>query len=96
VKHLVIGALMATLCGIPGVTRGETPRSAQSSPAIPYYLARPATDAPSGSTDAASDYAARENASPQLAEFSGGGDGVYIGTGALVVAAVILILVLAL
>jgi len=40
------------------------------------------------------DYAAREAAAPQLAGFAGGGGDVYIGTGALVVALLVVIVVL--
>ena len=41
-----------------------------------------------------SDYAAREATAPQLGEFAGGGGGVYIGTGALVVGLIVLIVIL--
>jgi hypothetical protein len=40
------------------------------------------------------DYAAREAASPQLAGFAGGGGGIYIGTGALVVGLLVVIVIL--
>jgi hypothetical protein len=40
------------------------------------------------------DYAAREAAAPQLAGFSGGGGGIYIGTGALVVALLVVVVIL--
>jgi hypothetical protein len=38
-------------------------------------------------------YAAREAATPQLADFEGGGGGIWLGTGALVVIAIVLIIV---
>jgi hypothetical protein len=38
-------------------------------------------------------YAAREAATPQLADFEGGRGGIWIGTGALVVIAIVLIVV---
>jgi hypothetical protein len=40
-----------------------------------------------------SNYAAREAATPQLAEFEGGRGGIWIGTGALVVIAIVLLIV---
>jgi hypothetical protein len=40
------------------------------------------------------DYAAREAAAPQLAGFAGGSGGIYIGTGALVVALLVVVIVL--
>jgi len=40
------------------------------------------------------DYAAREAAAPQLAGFAGGGGGIYIGTGALVVGLLVVIVIL--
>jgi len=46
------------------------------------------------SPGSAQDYAARERAAPQLAGFSGGGGGIYIGTGALVVALLVVVVIL--
>jgi hypothetical protein len=48
------------------------------------------------SPDSARDYAAREAAAPQLAEFAGGSGGIYIGTGVLVVALVVVVIILVL
>lgn len=93
-KRLLLGVVIAALCVIPGRSRAEAPseRTAVAPSAVPYYLARPA---PAGTEGEAGDYAAREQASPQLAEFSGGADGVYITSGAIAVAlAIVLLLVL--
>jgi hypothetical protein len=46
------------------------------------------------SASATSSYATREAAAPQLAEFTGGSGGIYIGTGALVVALIVVVVVL--
>jgi hypothetical protein len=48
------------------------------------------------SPDSARDYAAREAAAPQLAEFASGSGGIYIGTGVLVVALVVVVIILVL
>jgi hypothetical protein len=56
-------------------------------------LAVPAASVDS-SPSATGSYAAREAAAPQLAEFTGGGGGVYIGTGALLVALIVVVAVL--
>jgi hypothetical protein len=92
-KRLLAGAVIAVLCALPGVSRAETPSAARNiaAPAPPYLLARPA---PAADGDAI-DYAVREKASPQLAEFAGGADGVYITSGAIaLVLAVVLLVVL--
>jgi hypothetical protein len=39
------------------------------------------------------EYATREAAAPQLAAFSGGGGGIYIGTGVLVVALLVVLVI---
>lgn len=96
-KRFLLGAVVAVLCSVPAVSRAETPGEARNAaaPVAPYFLARPAPDTQAAGTDEAREYAAREKASPQLAQFSGGADGVYITSGAIAVAlAIVLILVL--
>ncbi len=85
-------AMMAVLAGAPVISRAE-------SPTVPQTQTRDEQDRPAssadGASDDASDYAAREKKAPQLAEFSGGRDGVYLTTTALVIVLlVVLILVL--
>jgi hypothetical protein len=96
-KRLFLGAVVAALCGAPVTSRAETPSAPRevAAPALLDAQARPASDAQS-SEDEASDYAAREKAAPQLEEFSGGADGVYISAGALVVVLVVLLVLTAL
>lgn len=93
-KRLWIGAVVAALCGLPVMSHaGEVPPPAQRD-----TLSGTVADGSSQeSGDEASDYAARDAAAPQqLAEFDGGADGVYIGTGAVVLALVIVLLLVAL
>ena len=93
-KRLWIGAVVAALCGLPTLSHAEeVPPPAQRD-----TLSGATADGSSqGSGDDASDYAARENAAPQqLAEVDGGADGVYSGTGAVVLALVIVLLLVAL
>jgi hypothetical protein len=94
-RKLVLGVLVAGLCGVAGVSRAETPSAPRpvAPPAQRDAQARPAPDGDARRAEAEeSDYAAREKAAPQLAEFSGGANGVYIGTGALVVALLVVLL----
>jgi hypothetical protein len=86
-------AIIAVLLGIPGSSYAETsPQDA--APATSAAQDRRAADG-DGSADDASNYAAREKAAPQLKEFSGGRDGVYLTTTALVIILlVVLVLVL--
>jgi hypothetical protein len=94
IKRFVTGVLLVTLSCVPSLTQAENTRAplAVQGKAPHNSLAQPAPiDIAPGST---SDYAAREAAAPQLAGFAGGGGGVYIGTGALVVGLVVLIVIL--
>jgi hypothetical protein len=108
-KKLLLGALVTALCVVPGLTRAASSTASRpgAAPAQRHAQARPTTDRDTRSSDAQgaeaqnaageeSEYAAREKAAPQLAEFSGGDNGVYIGTGALVVALLVVLLITAL
>jgi hypothetical protein len=99
-KRLVLGALVAALCSVPSMSRAETAASAPREIAAPAQRSAQATPAPDGSSqrseDEASEYAAREQAAPHLAEFAGGADGIYIGAGALGVALLVALLIIAL
>jgi hypothetical protein len=92
-KRLFPIALVTVLCAAPALTRAETPP--------PGIAAPPAREAEDGSAsdgtaqsseDEASDYAEREKAAPELGEFAGGDDGVYIGSGVLLVALIVVLL----
>jgi len=93
---LITGAMLVTLSCIPTLAQAETTLA-------PQVMAGEVPDnhpqARSGPIDvspgSASDYAAREATAPELAQFAGGGGGLYIGTGALVVGLIVLIVILA-
>jgi hypothetical protein len=93
-NKLVVGAMVAVLCGFPVVSRAEAP-AAPERRAAPAQRAEacPQGDGASHRTEnEACDYAAREKASPQLEEFAGGADGIYIGGGVLAAALVVVLL----
>ena len=92
-KRLMTCVLMAVLLCVPSIARAAVP--AQPTAAV--------TEAPGGrlaasapvddSVRSTSNYAAREAATHQLAEFEGGRGGIWIGSGALLVIAIVLIVV---
>jgi hypothetical protein len=95
-KKLLISALLVALSCVPSLgLAGDTRAPHAAVGAVPGVgLAEPVPlDISPGSTR---DYAAREAAAPQLAEFAGGSGGIYIGTGALVVALVVVVVILVL
>lgn len=97
-KKLVLGTLVAALCAVPNVSRAATPKAhrAVSAPAPREAQPAPASDPDATGSDA-NDYAAREKAAPKdLAKFSGGDNGVYIGGGAILVALLVVLLITAL
>jgi hypothetical protein len=95
-KKLLISALLAAILCVPTFAQaGIEPVSHTALRALPR--AQSTVTAPSKvSPDSARDYAAREAAAPQLAEFAGGGGGIYVGTGVLVVALVVVVIILVL
>jgi hypothetical protein len=92
-KRLFPIAVVTVLCAAPALTRAETPPPGIAAPA-----ARDAEDAAASeetaqsADDEASDYAEREKAAPELGEFAGGDDGIYIGSGVLLVALIVVLL----
>ena len=95
-KNLFLSALLAGLLCLPSSVRAGTvpaPRAAVAT-APHVQLTRPAPI--EVSTDVTRDYAAREAAAPQLAGFAGGDGGVYVGTGVLVVALIVVVVILVL
>jgi hypothetical protein len=95
-KKLLISAFLAAMLCVPTLAQaGVEPASPTALGTSPR--ARPTVTAPKQvSPDSARDYAAREAAAPQLAEFAGGSGGIYIGTGVLVVALVVVVIILVL
>lgn len=95
-NKLVVGAMVAVLCGFPVVSRAEAPAAPQRSAAPAQQdpqACPPHEDGSQGTEGEACDYAAREKASPQLEEFAGGADGIYIGGGVLAAALIVVLLV---
>ena len=94
-NRLIAGVLLVALSCIPAIAQAEVTRGQRSTageiPGNVQALSVP-LDISAGS---ASDYAAREATAPELAQFAGGGGGLYIGTGALVVGLIVLIVILA-
>lgn len=96
-KRLFVGVVLAALCGAPGLSRADAPGETRT-------VTVPARDAQAGRVPAGdaeeeietSDLEEREKAAPQLAEFSGGADGVYITSGAILVALIVVLLLVAL
>jgi hypothetical protein len=92
-KRLFPVALVTVLCAAPALSRAETPPRGIAAPATGEAQDGPASDgAAQNSEDEASDYAEREKASPELGEFAGGDDGIYIGSGVLLVALIVVLL----
>jgi hypothetical protein len=92
-KKLMTFVLMAVLLCVPSIARAAIP--AQPTVAVTEVPGgRLAASAPvDDSVRSTPNYAVRETATPQLAEFEGGRGGIWIGTGALVVIAIVLIVV---
>jgi hypothetical protein len=93
-RKFMTGALLVALACAPSLAQAEVTRPSQAVEGmVPHNSsAQPAPmDTSPGST---TDYAAREAAAPELAEFAGGAGGIYIGTGALVVALLVVIVIL--
>lgn len=91
-SKLVVGAMVAALCGFPVVSRAEAPPAPPQRSAAPAQQGAEACPEPGADAEAC-DYAAREKASPQLEEFAGGADGIYIGGGVIAAALLVVLLV---
>ena len=89
-KRLFVAAVMAALCGAPAMSRADSSASRKvAAPTRAAAQARPDSQFRDGEAD---EYAAREKAAPQLAEFSGGAEGIYIGAGALIAILIVVLL----
>jgi hypothetical protein len=92
-KRLMTCVLMAVLLSVPSIARAAIPAQPTAAVAEGPGAKPAASAAVDDSLASTSHYAAREAATPQLADFEGGGGGIWIGTGALVVIAIVLIIV---
>ena len=92
-KKLIASALLVVLSGVTSIARAELAPAPR--PVVAEAPARPAAQptAPAPSSEA-SQYAAREAAAPQLGEFQGGDTAIYIGSGAVTVLLIVLLVVL--
>ena len=88
-------ALLIVLACAPSMAQARVPVESlvvsSQVPSRPLAVPAALVDSSPSATDT---YAAREAATPQLAELTGGGGGVYIGTGALLVALIVVVAVL--
>lgn len=94
-RQLVIAILLVALSSVPALAQAgvASPPSRGAPGEVPGETLAPSEqlDVSPGSP---SDYAAREATAPQLAHFAGGSGGIYIGTGALVVALLVVVVIL--
>jgi hypothetical protein len=96
-RRFITVILVVALSCAPTLARASvTPTSHRAAGTVPgKTLAQPEQlDVSSPTPGSPQDYAERERAAPQLAGFSGGGGGIYIGTGALVVALLVVVVIL--
>ena len=93
-NRLITGVLLVVLSSVPSFAQAESTSGPQVSAGETVGIGLAQSAPRDISPGSASDYAAREVAAPQLAEFEGGGGGIYIGTGALVVGLIVLIIIL--
>lgn len=93
-KALVASALLVALSGAPSIVQASPNR--EPATAVGEAPSRqPARPAPVGEPPSrVSDYAAREAAAPELANFTGGGSAIYIGGSTLVVVLLVIIIVI--
>ena len=95
-KKFVMALLLAAFAGAPSVAWAGT-TGGRSAP-IGHTNGRPQVAPAPAPVDVfsgeAAGYAAREAATPALAQFAGGGGGIYIGSGALVVILLVIIIVI--
>jgi hypothetical protein len=92
-KKLMICVFMAVLLCVPSIALAAIPARPAAAVAEGPGARPSASAAVDDSLATTSDYAAREAATPQLADFEGGRGGIWIGTGALVVLTIVLIVV---
>jgi hypothetical protein len=96
IRGLVVGVLLAIWC-FPAVSSA---RSLPPEPAPPPAFVATADTTATGTTEASStgsesaSLAKREQQTPNLQDFKGGGVVIYIGSGALFIAVLILIILL--
>jgi len=95
-KKLVMAALLAAFAGAPSMAWAGT-TGGRSAPIGDANGRRQVASAPAPVDvfpGEAAGYAAREAATPALAQFAGGRGGIYIGSGAVVVILLVIIILI--
>ncbi len=98
IRRLVVGVLLAVWC-FPALSQAAPGRNEGKLPAAVTETAAQRTPAPTQSTQApasgeAQRLADREKQTPELQNFKGGGVYIYMGSGVLLVAVIILLILL--
>ena len=92
-KRFITGVLLVALCCAPSIAQAGIPRAPSAAvaeaPGGQLVASAPVDDSPGATRD----YAAREAAAPQVAQFEGGRGGFYIGSGAVVVVLLVVLLI---
>ncbi|MFT3915569.1 MAG: hypothetical protein QM704_16080 [Anaeromyxobacteraceae bacterium] len=92
-RKLVLGAVLALLFSAPALARAAEPRPARGThaKAVPAETAPAATPAPAAGE--VQGYAERDRAAaPKVGGYAGGDSGVYITSGAIIVALLVVLL----
>ena len=87
VKTALVAALLTAVSGVPSLAQANTISEPAATP-------RETSGARRAAATVMADYAAREAAAPELAQFTGGNGGVYIGGGLLTVVLLVLLIVI--
>ena len=91
-RKLIAGALLFALSGVTSIAQAAfTPDPRPVVARAPVSPAQPTAPAPASE---ASDYAKREAANTALGEYKGGDTAIYIGSGAVTVLVIVLIILL--
>ena len=96
IKRVVVAVLLAVWT-FPALSSAAPNRDETKLPAAVTETAAPRAEAPAQSAPADSEtqkLAQREQQTPDLQNFRGGGVSIYIGSGALLVAVIILLIIL--
>lgn len=93
-KKFLIGLLFIVLCSAPSLAEAQIAPASQAtaSEGSRRSILQPAQ--PDDSPGSSVNYAAREAAAPELGGFAGGDNGIYIGSGAVIVVLLVVLIVL--
>jgi hypothetical protein len=93
-RKLIAGALLLVLSGVTSIAQAAfapAPRPVVAEVQPRPVAAQPTPPAPASE---AGDYAKREAANPALGEYQGGDTAIYIGSGAVTVLVIVLLILL--